>query len=197
MLKEISLGYFKMNVDHFTSSQYHQSTWNGGKTTELFLFPPEADYQRRVFDYRISSATIEEQYSMFTVLPGYNRLLMPLEGSVTLTNSEQTVRLETFDVGEFDGELSTTSVGKCVDFNLIYKKSMQGEMKRVQAHNSLYSVEKDCYLYCVEKCTVKIKNATYFLKQSDSLALTGITERTTIELLPKDDVVKLIYASCN
>ncbi|MGV7830009.1 HutD family protein, partial [Mycobacterium kansasii] len=77
-----------MNVEHFRSSQYHQSTWSGGKTTELFLFPPEANYQRRVFDYRISSATIEEQYSMFTVLPGYNRLLMPLEGSVTLTNSE-------------------------------------------------------------------------------------------------------------
>ena len=186
-----------MNVEHFRSSQYHQSTWSGGKTTELFLFPPEANYQRRVFDYRISSATIEEQYSMFTVLPGYNRLLMPLEGSVTLTNSEQTVRLETFDVGKFNGELSTTSVGKCVDFNLIYKKSMQGEMKRVQTHNSLYSVEKDCYLYCVEQCTVKIKHATYFLKQSDSLALTGITERTAIELLPKDDVVKLIYVSCN
>lgn len=186
-----------MNVEHFRSSQYNQSTWSGGKTTEIFLFPPEADYQRRTFDYRISSATIDEQYSIFTVLPGYNRLLMPLEGSVTLTNSEQTVRLETYDVGEFDGELSTTSAGKCVDFNLIYKKSMRGEMKLVQAHNSLYSVEKDCYLYCVEKCTVKIKHVTYFLNRSDSLTLTGITKQTTIELLPKDDVAKLIYVSCN
>ena len=185
-----------MNVEQFTHTHYKQATWSGGKTTELFLFPSGADYQRRTFDYRISSATIEQQYSEFTLLPGYQRLLMPLEGAVTLTHGEQTIRLETYDVGAFDGEIPTTSEGKCVDFNLIYKKSMQGEMRIVQAYNSLFSIEKDSYLYCIQSCAVKINDATYFLKRYDSLALTGITEQIVIELLQKEDAVKLIYVSC-
>lgn len=185
-----------MKIEHFTHNQYKQSTWSGGKTTELFLFPPEGDYQKRTFDYRISSATIEQQYSEFTLLPGYHRLLMPLEGSVILTHGEKTIRLDTYEVGEFDGALPTTSEGKCIDFNLIYKKSMQGEMKLVQAHNSLYSIEKDSYLYCIDECAVKINDATYFLKRYDSLALTEITEQTVLELSNKDDAVKLIYVSC-
>ena len=64
------------------------SKWSGGTTTELAIFPEESDYAERRFTFRISTAYCREPFSVFTELPDTERLLMPIEGAVTLRHGD-------------------------------------------------------------------------------------------------------------
>ena len=60
------------------------SRWSGGQTAEIALWPPEGSYQRRDFLWRLSSATVECESSVFTSLPDYNRIIALLGGELAL-----------------------------------------------------------------------------------------------------------------
>ncbi|MDR1705524.1 MAG: HutD family protein [Clostridiales bacterium] len=60
------------------------STWTGGTTTELAVYPKESVYADRNFSVRVSTATVELEKSVFTALPGFTRLIMPLSGNMKL-----------------------------------------------------------------------------------------------------------------
>lgn len=70
-----------------TNSAYKTSSWSGGKTTEIFIYPPNSSYQARDFQIRISSATVEVGESNFTKLPDYNRVLMILLGQLEINHT--------------------------------------------------------------------------------------------------------------
>lgn len=109
--------------------------WSGGVTTQLAIWPEGADYGERRFDWRISSAAVEDDKSTFTPLPGVHRHIMTLEGVIGLCHEsvrERTLR-PLADVDEFEGDWKTTSVGRCVDFNLMTKKGCCGEIFAVKA----------------------------------------------------------------
>lgn len=99
--------------------------WSGGKTTELFISPSNSSYASRDFDLRLSTATVELETSDFTPLPGFNRLLMVLEGEISLNHvSHHSTKLKKFDFDRFGGGWDTKSTGLCVDFNVIFKEGM-------------------------------------------------------------------------
>ena len=62
-----------MDIRHLTPADYRTSCWSGGTTTEIFIWPEDADYAARRFAVRISSATVELEESDFTALPGVTR----------------------------------------------------------------------------------------------------------------------------
>jgi len=99
------------------------SRWSGGTTTELFLYPEGATYAARDFSVRISTATVETEFSEFTALPGYARMLMVLEGNLTMVHEtpDETLRTELapFEIAQFDGGWKTTGFGKVTDFNVM------------------------------------------------------------------------------
>ena len=106
------------------------STWSGGKTTELFIFPEKSSYKDRDFKVRISSATVELEQSTFTKLEGVNRFITPLNNNLKLThNEEESVDLKPFEIHEFDGSINTNSFGKARDFNLMLANGAKGELK--------------------------------------------------------------------
>ncbi|MBQ6075795.1 MAG: HutD family protein [Lachnospiraceae bacterium] len=105
--------------------------WSGGTTTQFLIFPRSADYAKRDFLWRISSAAVSDSTSDFTSLPDYNRFITPVAGSMTLTRSgagsgedsvSGPVLLRPYDVLAFDGADSTHSEGVCTDFNLMLRK---------------------------------------------------------------------------
>ena len=97
------------------------TSWSGGKTTELFIFPADTGYANRDFDFRISTATIEIEASDFTALPDYNRLLAVLEGELELIHEgKYAKKLSPFESDAFHGSWKTNSKGKARDFNVIY-----------------------------------------------------------------------------
>lgn len=94
--------------------------WSGGTTTQLALFPADADYAKRNFTWRVSSATVEVEESEFTALPGVLRCLMILDGTLHLKHEgHYETTLEKFGQDNFLGEWKTVSRGRVTDFNLM------------------------------------------------------------------------------
>lgn len=107
--------------------------WSGGTTTQLAIWPEEASYAARDFVWRASTATIGDRESDFTHLPDYSRVLMVLEGKVTLSHKghhvfpggSHSVILGRFGQTYFPGGWPTRSEspGAVTDFNLMLRKS--------------------------------------------------------------------------
>jgi environmental stress-induced protein Ves len=109
-----------MEYTLIAAENFQPTSWSGGTTTELFIFPPGASYLQRNFQFRLSTATVQTDKSDFSVLPGVSRKLMVLSGEITLHHEGQhSKHLSKFEIDEFEGDWKTSSLGKCTDFNLM------------------------------------------------------------------------------
>jgi environmental stress-induced protein Ves len=152
--------------------------WSGGNTTELFIFPTGSSYVERDFGYRLSTATVEVETSVFTPLPNVSRVLMVLDGQMNLEHkNEHKAVLSKFDVDRFDGAWKTSSFGKCVDFNLMLRDGYRGDVQGLDLGlNEQVKFEFDerpsLYFY-VYKGEVKITldEITHNLNKGDLLCL--------------------------
>ncbi|MBQ9882311.1 MAG: HutD family protein [Synergistes sp.] len=119
--------------------ELHHSRWSGGITTQLAIWPADADYASRNFRWRISSAVVEEESSVFTHLPGVRRCLMTLSGELSLMHDgTENIQMRPLrDVFRFDGGKETTSVGRCVDFNLMLCGGFRGDIGPLHAPDAL------------------------------------------------------------
>jgi len=120
------MGY---NIGILRKENYKTINWSGGRTTELLIFPPEASYSERNFKWRLSSATIEAEKSIFTSLPGISRIIMVLKGELLLEHEgHHRTKLKTFQQDSFSGDWITNSCGKVTDFNLMMAEGCRGEL---------------------------------------------------------------------
>ncbi|MDR7856620.1 HutD family protein [Tissierella sp.] len=107
--------------------EFITSEWSGGKTTEMFIYPKDSNYKSMDFKCRISSATVELEESEFTKLKEVNRFITPLNKELRLTHDLQKyIELKPYEIYEFDGEMSTYSIGKVIDFNLMLANGAKG-----------------------------------------------------------------------
>lgn len=125
------------------ASEQKISTWSGGTTTELAIFPPSASYSARNFQWRLSTAVVTAAESTFTSLPGYQRLLMVLTGQMHLEHSGQhQITLLPFEQDSFSGGWLTHCAGTGRDFNLMLAGGWQGSLQAIRlSPNDAVSVE--------------------------------------------------------
>lgn len=103
--------------------------WTGGETTQLFIYPPQAHYEKKDFLFRVSTASIESERSVFTPLPGYQRWLMVLNGQLDIRHkNHHRVLVKPFEVDFFNGAWHTESVGIGRDFNLMLDEKHSGHL---------------------------------------------------------------------
>jgi len=106
--------------------------WAGGTTTQLFIYPPEAEYTKFNFLFRMSYATVEVEESTFTFMPGVTRHLMILEGKLEIDHTNHYKKtLNKFDSDTFSGEWPTTAKGKVMDFNLMTRENAMGSIEHL------------------------------------------------------------------
>jgi len=118
-----------MTIHLIRPKEYRTSLWSGGKTTELFIYPQGSNYKSLDFDFRLSSASVEIENSTFTTLPKVLRKLMILDGEIEITHKNRYTKiLKKFDVDEFEGDWNTSSVGKCIDFNVMTRRGLKSEL---------------------------------------------------------------------
>ncbi|MEG0261390.1 MAG: HutD family protein [Lysinibacillus sp.] len=118
--------------------------WSGGFTTQLAIYPEDANYIERNFKWRISSAIVEVEESIFTPLPNINRLIMVIDGEITLQHEgHHSVHLKPYEQDRFSGGWTTRSFGKVRDFNLMLSEGCSGELEAI-------TVEKDSYHFTVK-----------------------------------------------
>lgn len=119
------------------TSEYKINKWSGGETTELKIYPEDSSLGERNFIYRISSATVEDEESVFSAFEGYERFITPLEGKMSLEHSNHhSVDLNEYDIDYFSGNWTTKSKGKCRDFNFILKEGIEGSMDLINSNFS-------------------------------------------------------------
>jgi len=121
-----------MQTAILNNQQFKMSNWSGGTTTELFIFPHDASYQKRNFIFRLSTARVEMEKSEFTSLPGVTRKIVILDGEIRINHHNHYAKtLSKFDVDSFKGDWKTTSVGTCTDFNLMTTLKTRTELAAV------------------------------------------------------------------
>lgn len=122
-----------MEYKIYKTGDYSVSSWSGGTTTQLAIYPENSVYAERDFIWRLSSATVEAEESDFTELPDYNRILAVLKGEVILAyEGVRTVRLKELEYDYFDGAYKTKSYGKITDYNLMTRKGYEGKIDIVR-----------------------------------------------------------------
>ncbi len=96
-------------------------------TCELALWPEHASFERADFDWRISTARIEES-GPFSEFPGFERILVITEGEGVLLEHGRDAprsRLRRFEPYRFSGDWKTNSEllrGPVADFNLLARR---------------------------------------------------------------------------
>ncbi|MEK4230569.1 HutD/Ves family protein [Solibacillus sp. FSL H8-0538] len=113
--------------------------WSGGLTTQLAIYPEDADYTERNFKWRISSAIVEFEESVFTPLPDINRLIMVIDGEMTLKHEgHHHVHLKPYEQDRFNGGWTTRSFGKVRDFNLMLAEGCSGDLEAITVEKGGY-----------------------------------------------------------
>jgi uncharacterized protein len=126
-----------MRIAKTSINDQNITQWPGGKTTELVIYPATSSYKERNFQFRISTAVIESDKSTFTKLPGYERVLMLLDGDITLKHKDlHSRKLFPFQKGQFKGDWDTESLGTGIDFNIMTSEDRKGDIVAIQLNKN-------------------------------------------------------------
>ena len=186
-----------MTIKIISQQDYKTSSWSGGETTEVFLYPPDGDFGAREFDFRISTAKVNLAQSDFTPLIGFERLLMSLDNSLELHHKSderlRQVKLQPFEVASFSGSDETKSFGKCQDFNLIYLPKYEGKMAaKYQNEVTHLDTGVTCIYYALKPVNIQIedseKSETIALKEGESLLLEELVSQIIVKVVSKEEV---------
>ncbi len=160
-----------MNCYLCREENYHISSWTGGQTKELAIFPEISRYLERNFIWRLSSATIEQEESVFSQIPDYDRVIMVLDGEVVLSyEGERVARLKSLEQDRFDGAWKTKSFGKITDYNLMVRKGNEGFLDLINP-----TAEKSDLTSTYETALPKTTHALYC---KDGYLLVSCNEQT-------------------
>lgn len=122
-----------MKQTYYPAQHFQAKAWANGTTTELVKYPTDSDFLKRDFIFRISTATVEAEESTFSDFSGLTRILMILDGSMTLIHEGRYQKdLNPYDQDTFDGSWSTRSIGKVRDFNVMFNEQAEGELRAFQ-----------------------------------------------------------------
>ncbi|MGH4138147.1 HutD/Ves family protein [Clostridium sp.] len=133
------------NIKIIKENQHKTSEWSGGTTTQLYIYPENSLYSERKFKWRLSSAKVEVEKSIFTSLPGISRHIMVLEGELFLEHEgHHKAALKALQQDTFSGDWTTTSFGKVTDFNLMLAQGYKGELEAISFNSGEH---KDILLY--------------------------------------------------
>jgi environmental stress-induced protein Ves len=166
-----------MKVKIIRKSEQIASAWSGGTSTQLYIYPENSNYAERDFLFRISTATVDVEESVFTRLPGISRQLMILEGTLKLEHTgKYTKTLKKFETDSFEGDWETKGFGKVTDFNLMTTGKVRGsiKVKSLKTGKSfkfrLVNQEQVVGFYTYKgKFTYETRNETITLNEKDFL----------------------------
>lgn len=187
-----------MRIEHFKASDQITNNWSGGTTTQLAIYPKDADYKKRNFLFRISTASVESEESVFTKLPGVSRKLMILDGEIKIEHKDHYSKtIKKFEQDEFSGDWETKSYGKAIDFNLMTTAEVTGDIEAITLVDSkTFILNKlvNCYGFHIYSGSIElfINNKTFEVNTGDIIMMFPEDSETEIKILPaiKSELIK-------
>jgi environmental stress-induced protein Ves len=173
-----------MSIQIKKQSEITSNRWAAGTTSELFIWPNQTSFEARDFDFRISTATVEQTETTFTKFNGYSRELMILAGSLQIHHENlYSKTLNTFDVDSFEGDWDTNAEGMVTDFNIIYRGKVLAKLE-----SNALEIEQ------IHKEEVVTKNSVTLIYIWDgAISITTLDDKTSTANLAKGDCVILQY----
>ena len=165
--------------------------WAHGTSTELFVYPLDGDFVSRNFTFRISTATVEADETTFSSFPAITRILMILEGKLTLIHEGRyTKELNTFDQDTFMGDWDTKSKGRVRDFNLMCKNGASGNVthKHLLGEEQLTILPEGDFQYFFVAAGEFTIGQT-LLKKGDTCVVEGATKEFIVSCTNAGDLV--------
>lgn len=151
------------------------SLWAGGSSSQIAIYPPEAQYQERNFLYRLSTAVADsDEPSPYTSLPGVTRQLLMLEGEAFVCHEGRySLTLRPYkEIDIFDGGWETWAKGKVQDFNLMCRPGCQGRLFVPLEGGQLPQDWQHLLLFCGRgEAAVQSAEESWQLKAQDALLL--------------------------
>lgn len=188
------------NIKIIRKQQYQESRWAGGTTTQLLIYPENASYSDRNFKWRLSSATVELEESIFTPLPGISRIIMSIEGKLGLEHEgHNNALLNEFEQYSFSGDWKTRSFGKVRDFNLMMNKECSGNLEAISI-NKGESKEIEVHNHIMDKDFFQISEAIYPVNGDMEIFIEGEKidiNKEDLLIITKTDKEKLISFTIN
>jgi uncharacterized protein len=150
------------------SKDYKISSWkNGqGRTAQIYIEPDTEN-----FLWRLSTATISETTSEFSIYKDYNRLLSVWQGEGLLLNLHT---LDQYEIFGFSGEekiICRTLSEKILDLGLIYDREMvKAQMQFKTGTKSLHLKEGLHFIFLAEG---SFTSSNFVVETGDTLKVEG------------------------
>lgn len=168
---------------------FKTTKWSKGDTTELFIYPEDANLNPATFDIRISIATINGN-SVFTPFEDYHRILTLLEGELELHHKNQhTTNLLPFDQDYFKGKWETRSFGIAKNFNIIFKEKVA---PLVGVHHLIKSREEQIELTGTLNLVYIDEGEVLINKTSVKAGSIALLDEKELHLQPSSDSIIIV-----
>lgn len=201
----------EFEIEVIKNDKFIKSNWSGGTTTELMIYPKDSKYSMRNFLFRLSSAKVSLEESTFTNLPGIDRIIMIIDGEMTLFHEgHHSIKLKPFEQDSFKGEWTTKSKGRVTDFNLMMAKGCSGklevlsleksESKNFAFENIHENHNKITHAFYIIDGNIEVNtksNEKLVLEKNDLLTVTGLNgiDIPNLAFLNKHDGINRIIKS--
>ncbi|MGG5637796.1 MULTISPECIES: HutD family protein [unclassified Myroides] len=176
-----------MHIEFIAKDRVITSRWTGGQTREYAIYPKEAVYANRNFDFRISSATIEAIPSEFTKFEGYHRYLAMLDGPLQLTINGIDKQYKNHELFAFKSIDSITSYTQGTDFNLMLHKRIIDEVVEVRNH-PFKTHQPFILLFALEVGSAVINGDLWDLQPWDAILIKN-EQKITVEVLLEQQTI--------
>ncbi|URC11024.1 HutD family protein [Flavobacterium sp. B183] len=154
------------------------AVWSGGLTYEYMIYPKTANYADRDFAFRISSATIEQEPSVFTQFKGYHRYLVMLDNGLNIEINQEKKVYGQYEIMEFNSNDAVTSYTKGMDFNWMVSEKISHHQLKITAANQNCNAQI-VLLFSLDTTVIQINDKPYDLKPYDLLVIEN-PEKTDI-----------------
>lgn len=156
------------------------SVWDGGETFEYFIFPEGAEYSKRNFLFRISSASIKKIPSDFTRFENFKRYLVMLDNRLEIVRNGKSETYAEDEVFEFDSNDKIVSASPGNDFNLMVSKTIG--YSSVLLTRSTGEIKNE-FVGCFAKTEAKIEfNQTKIILEPNDLLLIHNSEKKSFQI---------------
>ncbi|WP_264529663.1 HutD family protein [Flavobacterium sp. N502540] len=146
------------------------AVWSGGLTYEYLIYPKTANYADRDFAFRISSATIEQEPSVFTQFKGYHRYLVMLDNDLNIEINQEKKVYGQYEIMEFNSDDDVTSYTKGIDFNWMVSKKISHHQLKITAASQNCNAQI-VLLFSLDTTVIQIDEKTYDLKPYDLIVI--------------------------
>ncbi|WP_054251738.1 HutD family protein [Neofamilia massiliensis] len=168
--------------------------WSGGETSQLYIYPENADFSKKDFLFRISSATFTGCESTFSDFSNYYRYILPLEGSLSVDHKNLYKRsLSILEPEFFDGGWKTYSENSldCRDYNFIFSKKARGDFKVIKTREKVSLKENGIYtFFSKENFSLRLNDKKREIPAFSLYLLKTEVENTNIEIEDlKDSII--------